>query len=110
MYLKTRLMTGQRQNGKKAQAPLEIRHRRCLSRFRQTSLTGQITLELAASFICVFLLLWGSFQVFLWVSKRFVVRQEDYETTRVSAGSNNPGVEVDESNLAKYPKLNILGN
>jgi len=90
MFLKTRLITGQRQNNKRIKAK------------------GQASLELAASFICILLLLWASFKVFLWVTERFVVRQEDYEASRVSAGDYNPGVEVNESNVAKYPRLNVF--
>lgn len=72
---------------------------------RFLSLTGQVSLEIALSLICVFLLLGGSLAIFLWANNRFILRQEDYEKTRVEAGSNEPGKEIDES---KYPKLDIF--
>ena len=70
---------------------------------------AQVSLELALSLICVFLLLLGCLKVFVWVNSRLVMRQEDYERSRVSAGSGTSGQEtqVDES---RYPKLDIFGN
>ncbi|MDP3723315.1 MAG: hypothetical protein Q8R91_07455 [Candidatus Omnitrophota bacterium] len=37
------------------------------------------------------LLLFGSLKVFLWINERLVTRQLYYESTRVAAGSINPG-------------------
>lgn len=67
---------------------------------------AQVSLELAASFISILLLLFGSLQVFLWVNKQLATRQQDYEASRVAADSGTE-IQVDESS---YPKLNILGN
>lgn len=68
--------------------------------------TGQVTLELALTFICLLFLLLGGLKIFFWANERFVFRQKGYEATRVTAGSSNPGIGVDESG---YPKLNIFG-
>jgi len=59
--------------------------------------------------VVIFILLFGALQVFLWVNKRLVQRQKDYETQRVTAGNSAGEVQVDESDQAKYPKLNIFG-
>lgn len=83
MYLKTRLMSGKRL-------------------FKR----GQSTLELTVAMIAVFILLLASVKTFVWVNQRMVLRQEDFEATRVTAASNNPGVQVDESG---YPLLDIFG-
>jgi hypothetical protein len=66
---------------------------------------AQVSLELAASFITMLILLFGSIQVFLWVNKQLVTRQQDYEATRVAA-DGGAELQVDESS---YPKLDILG-
>lgn len=71
---------------------------------------AQSSLELAASLVVVFILLFGTLQVFLWVNKRLVQRQKDYVAQRVAAGNSPVEVKVDESDQAKYPKLNIFGN
>ncbi len=115
----------------KAQAPLEIRHRRCMPCRRQApleipeklslkhkfltgqgSLTGQVSLELATAFICMFILVLASVKIATWVAGRMVVRQEDFETSqnygRVTAGSTNIGVEVDESNPTRYQELHFF--
>jgi len=66
---------------------------------------SQVSLELTASLIVLFILIGGIVKIFLWVNKRMVLRQELYEQGRVDAGS--AGAEpVDES---LFPKLNIFG-
>ena len=67
---------------------------------------AQSTLEITVALVAVFILLLGSTKVFVWVNEQMVLRQEGYESTRVAAGSTNPGVQVDESG---YPLLNIFG-
>ena len=67
---------------------------------------GQSTLELTVAMIAVFILLLSSVKIFVWVNQRMVLRQEDFEQSRVAAASNNPGVQVDESG---YPLLDIFG-
>jgi len=77
---------------------------------------AQVTLELAISFIGVFLLLLGAIKVFVWVNQRLVQRQVDYEDSRlISNADPNLIKEVDESGNAKkadgtlkYPRLNIF--
>lgn len=69
---------------------------------------GQVSLELGAAFICIFLILLASVRIATWVVGRMVVRQEDYERSRVSAASTNIGQEVDESDTTRYKKLNIF--
>lgn len=82
----------------------------CLNkRLKNGKLRGkkaQVTLEIALGLVCVFILLFGAVKIFMWANNRFIMRQEDYEKTRVTAGSSNPGLEVDES---AYPKLDIFG-
>lgn len=72
---------------------------------------AQAVLEMAIAIACVFLLLFGILNVFIWMNKRLIMRHEDYEAQRVEAGSVSTDrlqeVQVDES---EYPALNILGN
>ena len=68
-------------------------------------LTGQVSLELGAAFICIFIILFASIKICTWVVGRMVVRQEDYEASRNSA---TIGVEVDESDTARYKKLDLF--
>lgn len=77
-----------------------------VGRVRQIGKGAQSSLELAASLVVIFILLFGSLQVFFWVNKRLVQRQKDYESQRVTAGNSGSEVKVDETN---YPKLNIFG-
>ncbi len=72
----------------------------------RASRNGQSTLELTVALVAVFILLLGTVKIFVWVNEQMVLRQEDYEATRVAAASDNPGIEVDESG---YPKLDIFG-
>ena len=70
---------------------------------------AQATIEVTLAFICFFLLLFGTLKIFIWMNERMVRRQQDYEATRVEAGSigdGDPGVYVDESD---YPRLDIFG-
>lgn len=64
---------------------------------------GQASLELALAITCILLLLLGSLQIFVWVNKSLVLRQEEYEESRDPA-SGEPA-QVDE---AQFPALNIL--
>lgn len=88
---------------------------------------AQVALEAAIAISCVLILLLGALKIFLWINQRVVQRQEDYEATRISAGSVDPytykedGGVSKEPNLAvreeidtlmdesKYPKLDIFG-
>lgn len=75
-------------------------------RARAIGKEAQSSLELAASFVVIFILLFGSLQVFIWMNKRLVQRQKDYEVQRVTAGNSGSPVQVNET---EYPKLNIFG-
>lgn len=68
---------------------------------------AQVSLETTLALICVFIILIGSLRVFLWVNKRMVSRQVDYESTAVSAASTASPAEVpvDES---QYPDIDIF--
>jgi len=88
---------------------VKFRKRRLKNPGRQIGRQAQSSMELAASLVVIFILLFGSLQVFLWVNKRLVQRQKDYEAQRVAAGNSQVEVKVDESDEAKYPKLNIFG-
>ena len=80
-----------------------------LTPVRLTGKGAQVSLELAASLVVVFVLLFGTLQIFLWMNKRLVQRQQDYEAKRVEAANSPAEVQIDETNQAKYPKLNIFG-
>lgn len=69
---------------------------------------AQATLEIALSLICVFILLFGSLNVFLWIHKKLVHSQEDYKDTRIEAGDSQSGKQIDYTNKTRYPDLNIL--
>lgn len=69
---------------------------------------AQITLELATAFICVFILILASVKICTWAVGRMVVRQEDYEKSRIEATSTNIGKELDESNPTRYQKLRFF--
>ena len=70
---------------------------------------AQVSLELAFAFICIFILIIAAVKLSTWLIGRMVVRQEDYEGSRVSAGSpGSLGWEVDENASPKYPKLKFF--
>lgn len=68
---------------------------------------GQVILEMTAALIVLFVLVVGAFRLFRWVNNRMVLRQEEYDKTRIEAGSGTKEVLVDESAL---PELDILGD
>jgi len=69
---------------------------------------GQVSLELATAFFCILLILVASARLCTWAIGRMVVRQEDFENSRITAASTNIGVEVDESNPARYQDLHFF--
>jgi len=72
---------------------------------------AQISLELATAFFCMFLLLLASVKLCVWVVERMVVRQEDFDNSRVEAGTPGAGgfgEEVDESNATRYKDLHFF--
>lgn len=71
-------------------------------------LKGQVSLELGATFICIFLILLASVRICTWAVGKMVVRQEDYERSRIAAGSTNIGQEVDEKDTTRYKKLDVF--
>ena len=93
-------------------------HRSKLGRGR-----GQSSLEMTAALIMVLLLLVAAVRIFAWLNRRIIYRQEDYEATRIEAGSMPHedvaftegnvsatdsilgGVEVDES---ARPEINLF--
>lgn len=66
----------------------------------QTGNKAQSTLEMALAVTAALFLLVGGINLFIWLNKLLVLRQEKYEDTR------NTVSQVDES---QFPKLNILG-
>ena len=52
---------------------------------------GQASLEMTVALMGAILLLLGSLKVFLWTAERLITRQQNYEATRVEAGSSEPG-------------------
>jgi hypothetical protein len=73
-----------------------------------TQIKGQVSLELATAFICIFILLLASVKLCTWLAGRIVVRQEDFEASRARAASANIGEEVNESNTARYQNLHFF--
>jgi len=74
-----------------------------------TQIKGQSSLELALAIFCVFLLLLASVKLCTWAVGRLVVRQEDFEDTRVEAGTPATiGEPIDESDTTKYKKLHFF--
>lgn len=81
-----------------------------MNKHHKLYLKAQATLEIALSLICVFILLFGSLNVFLWVNKKLVHSQEDYKSLRIEAGNDQPVKQVDYSNKTRYPDLDIFEN
>ncbi len=74
-----------------------------------TQIKGQVSLELAMAIICILILLLASVKLGTWVIGRMVVRQEDFEASRASAGATTIGEEVDESkDPARYQDLHFF--
>jgi len=69
---------------------------------------AQVTLEMAIALIGVLILLFGTLNLFIWVNKRLVERQQDYENTRVTAGSSATADEIQVNESGH--KLNIFAN
>jgi len=70
---------------------------------------AQVSLELAFAFFCIFILIIAAVKLSTWLIGRMVVRQEDYENSRVSASSpGSLGREVDENASSRYPKLKFF--
>ena len=81
--------------------------RSALRVFRLASRRAQASIETAMAFIGVLILLLGSLKIFLWLNERLIVRQQNYEATRVKAGSVtlNSGSDVwDEVRWKEPPK------
>ena len=51
---------------------------------------GQSTMEVGIALIVVILFLLASLKIFLWLNNRMVWRQQEYERTRINAGSQWP--------------------
>ncbi len=84
---------------------------------------GQSSLEMTAALIMVLLMLVAAVRIFAWLNRRIIYRQEDYEASRIAAGSMPHqtvsfaegrvtagdtilgGVEVDES---PRPKIHLF--
>jgi len=52
---------------------------------------AQVTVEVALVFTALIMLLFGIFQFWLNFNQNLVQRQPPYNSTRVAAGSSNPG-------------------
>lgn len=55
---------------------------------------AQASLEISVGIFCMFLLLFASFKIFLWVNERMAIRQENYEMMRVAAGGTPIPIEI----------------
>ncbi|MFC1708480.1 hypothetical protein ACFL2J_00270 [Candidatus Omnitrophota bacterium] len=70
---------------------------------------AQASLETTLALICVMILLVAVLKLFFWLTESMIVRQKDFESSRVSAGSipaGGTGAYIDESD---YLQLDILG-
>lgn len=71
---------------------------------------AQASLEMAVAVICVCVLLFGVFSIFMWVTNRIVTRQELYEGSRVLAAGkereepHQPVLAILETS---FPELHI---
>lgn len=70
---------------------------------------AQVSLEMAITFITVFILLLGALNLFVWLNQRFILLQRDYEQGRVAAASSTSAQEQ-QVNESAYPKLDIVPN
>jgi len=75
---------------------------------------GQASLEMVVAIVSVLLLLIGVLRFFFWVNKRFILRQEAYESEAIQAANHNyptnaqPEIQVDEIEMPPLD-LEILG-
>ncbi len=78
---------------------------------KKSGLIAQATLELTASLIGVMIIICATIAIFTWLNNSLVYRQKAYEETRAKAGNYTTfnEVQVDESDLNKFPKLNVFG-
>ena len=60
-------------------------------------LKGQASIEMALAFVGTLLLLFGTLRVFMWMNSRILTREQDYDNTRVDAGSSLTYVDWNES-------------
>jgi len=67
---------------------------------------GQVSLEIGFALFCILLILYGTWNVFLWVNRRIIVRQARYDLSRTSAGKIT-SAEVQVS-VADLPRLDIF--
>jgi uncharacterized protein (UPF0333 family) len=74
---------------------------------------AQVSLELSAAIVALLILVVGSLNLFIWLNKRIMLRQRDYESSRPLAASavdqSKQGyVPPEGAGLKKLEKLNIL--
>ncbi len=68
---------------------------------------AQATLEIAAAFACILILIFGTMQIFLWANKSFISRQQLYQKDRKDAANSPVEMQVNETDI---PDLNIFNN
>lgn len=81
-----------------------VKSRIAKNRKAQTSL--ETTLALAGALLLMF----GALKVFTWLAGTMVLRQQDYEATRVEAGSIDMGADGAYLDETSYPPLDIVGD
>lgn len=54
--------------------------------------SAQAALEMCLALIGVMLLVFGCLKMFLWFTTGYVIRQRNYERTRVTAGNRAPNI------------------
>jgi hypothetical protein len=69
---------------------------------------AQSSLEMVIALICVLILLLGSVKIFSWANNSMVLRQQEYDSTRVSAGSAGAGSGPVDDGDASVPALNAI--
>jgi len=61
---------------------------------------GQSSLEMTVGMIMVLMMLVAAVRIFAWINRRLIYRQEDYEASRISAGSqSHEAVSFTEGNV-----------
>lgn len=69
--------------------------------------TAQASIETTLALICLFVLLLGSFRLYIGLTRRIVARDQEYEDRRVASGSSYTSAEIDD-NMPKDREIHIF--
>lgn len=68
---------------------------------------AQSSIEMVVALICTLILFLGSVKIFSWANSCMVQRQQDYDSSRVEAGSSS-GSGVVDTDEGSIPRLSIF--